>query len=107
MSRAAVHGAAWTALQLWGANAGSFIVFVILGRLLRPADFGVVAAAYTVTMLFRVIVDAGFTRYLVQRRDLPLIYADTAFWTSVTVAIIFTGIAFVAAPYFALLFGIP
>lgn len=107
MSRAAVHGAAWTALQLWGASAGSFVVFVILGRLLRPADFGVVAAAYTVTMLFRVIVDAGFTRYLVQRRDLPLIYADTAFWTSVTVAVFFTGLSILIAPYFALLFGIP
>jgi PST family polysaccharide transporter len=107
MSRAAVHGAAWTALQLWGANAGGFLVFVILGRLLHPADFGVVAAAYTVTMFFRVIVDAGFTRYLVQRRDLPLIYADTAFWTSVTVATCFTAIAIGTAPYFALLFGIP
>jgi O-antigen/teichoic acid export membrane protein len=107
VSRAAVHGAAWTALQLWGANAGSFVVFVILGRLLTPSDFGVVAAAYTVTLLFRVIVDAGFTRYLVQRRSLPLIYADTAFWISLTVAVVFTGLAYVLAPYFAELFGIP
>lgn len=107
MSRAATHGAAWTALQLWGFNAGSFVVFVVLGRLLTPADFGVVAAAYTVTMLFRVIVDAGFTRLLVQRRELPLIYADTAFWTAVTVAVAFTAIQIAVAPYFALLFGIP
>jgi O-antigen/teichoic acid export membrane protein len=107
MSRAAVHGAAWTALQLWGANAGSFVVFVILGRLLTPAEFGVVAAAYTVTMLFRVIVDAGFTRYLVQRPSLPLIYADTAFWISILMALVFTVIAFFLAPYFAELFGIP
>lgn len=107
MSRAAVHGAAWSALQLWGANAGSFLVFIILGRLLRPADFGVVAAAYTVTLLFRVVVDAGFTRYLVQRRDLPLIYVDTAFWTSVVAAFFFTGLSNLLAPYFALLFGIP
>ena len=43
-----MHGAAWTALQIWGATVASFVVFVILGRLLRPAEFGVVAAAYTV-----------------------------------------------------------
>jgi PST family polysaccharide transporter len=60
-----------------------------------------------VTLLFRVIVDAGFTRYLIQRPRLPLIYADTAFWMSVTVAFVFTGIAIAVAPYFALLFGIP
>jgi PST family polysaccharide transporter len=107
MARAAVHGAAWTALQLWGANAGGFVVFIILGRLLTPSDFGVVAAAYTVTTLFRVVVDAGFTRYLVQRPSLPLIYADTAFWISLGTAVFFTGLAFVLAPYFALLFGIP
>lgn len=107
MSRAATQGAAWTALQLWGVNAGGFVVFLILGRLLRPADFGVVAAAYTVTTLLRVIVDAGFTRYLVQRRDLPLIYADTAFWTAITAALVFTGLTIAIAPYFALLFGIP
>lgn len=107
MSRAAMQGAAWTALQRWGFNAGSFVVFVVLGRLLRPADFGVVAAAYTVTMLLRIIVDAGFTRLLVQRRELPLIYADTAFWTAVAVALGFTTIQIFSAPYFALLFGIP
>lgn len=107
MSRAAMHGAAWTALQFWGSNAGGFVVFVVLGRLLRPADFGVVAAAYTVTMLLRVIVDAGFTRYLVQRPELPLIYADTAFWTAVAVALALTTIQILTAPYFALLFGIP
>ncbi len=107
MSRAAVHGAAWTALQLWGANAGGFVVFIILGRLLTPSDFGVVAAAYTVTLLFRVVVDAGFTRYLVQRPSLPLIYADTAFWISLTLAVFFTGLAFILAPYFAQLFGMP
>jgi PST family polysaccharide transporter len=107
MSRAATQGAAWTAVQLWGVNAGGFIVFLILGRLLRPADFGVVAAAYTVTTLLRVIVDAGFTRYLVQRRDLPLIYADTAFWTAITAAVVFTALTIGVAPYFALLFGIP
>ncbi len=102
-----MRGAAWTALQIWGATVGSFVVFVILGRLLRPAEFGVVAAAYTVTLLFRVIVDAGFTRYLVQRASLPLIYADTAFWMSVTVALVFTVLVIFLAPYFALLFGIP
>jgi polysaccharide transporter, PST family len=107
MSRAAMQGAAWTALQLWGFNAGSFVVFVVLGRLLTPADFGVVAAAYTVTMLLQVLVDFGFTRYLVQRPTLPLIYADTAFWTAVTVALLFTLIQIIIAPYFALLFGIP
>lgn len=107
MSRAATQGAAWTALQLWGVNAGGFVVFLILGRLLRPADFGVVAAAYTVTTLLRVIVDAGFTRYLVQRRDLPLIFADTAFWTAVTAALGFTAITMATAPLFADLFGIP
>lgn len=107
MQRAATRGAAWTALQLWGVNLGGFVVFIVLGRLLRPADFGVVAAAYTVTTLLRVIVDAGFTRYLVQRRELPLIFADTAFWTAITAAIVFTGITIAVAPYFADLFGIP
>ncbi len=101
-----MHGAAWTALQIWGATVASFVVFVILGRLLRPAEFGVVAAAYTVTLLFRVVVDAGFTRYLIQRPSLPLIYADTAFWMGVTVALIFTVLVYFLAPYFALLFGI-
>lgn len=107
IARAAVQGAAWTALQLWGFNAGSFAVFIVLGRLLRPADFGVVAAAMTATLLLRGVVDAGFTRHLVQRRELPLIYADTAFWTAVTSATCFTAITFLLAPYFALLFGIP
>lgn len=107
VSRAAVRGVAWTGLQYWGYNVLALGVFVVLGRLLRPSDFGLAAAANTVILFLRVVVDAGFSRLLVQRTEITEDQVDTAFWTALGIGVIFAAITVVAAPLIALLFGMP
>lgn len=107
LGRTAVRGAVWSGVQTWGANLLGFAVFVVLGRLLDPGDFGLVAAAWSIVLLLRVIVDAGFGRALVQRRVLDAAHIDTAFWTSVGLGVAFAAATAAVAPLVADVFSQP
>jgi PST family polysaccharide transporter len=103
----AIRAVVWNGLQLWGYNIVGLGVFVALGRLLSPRDFGLAASAMVVIWFLRIIVDAGFSRLLVQRPDFDRIFADTAFWTAGLLGLAFAVVTFAAAPLCALLFGQP
>jgi CDP-glycerol glycerophosphotransferase (TagB/SpsB family)/O-antigen/teichoic acid export membrane protein len=70
----------WTALQKWSVRLSTFIAFLILGRLLSPKEFGIVALASAFIILLTVLADAGFATYLVQARDLTAAKVNTAFY---------------------------
>jgi polysaccharide transporter, PST family len=105
--RAAVKGVAWTALQTWGYNFMALGSFVVLARLLTPADFGLAAAAMVVIQFVRFIVDAGFGRRLIQREEISPIDADTAFWTALGIGGLFAALTVAGAPLLALIFSQP
>lgn len=107
VGRAAVRGVLWTGLQYWGYNMLALAAFVVLGRLLSPADFGLAAAANTVILFLRVIVDAGFSQLLVQKKQITAGEIDTAFWTAVAMGTLCALVIASGAPLIAVLFGMP
>ncbi len=42
----AVKSVVWTAIESWGRQAVSLVVFFVLARLLSPETFGLIALAY-------------------------------------------------------------
>ena len=68
----AARGAAWMGLDATVNQAVSLGVFIVLGRLLEPRAFGLVASAAVVLWLLRVVVDQGFSSALIQREQLSL-----------------------------------
>jgi O-antigen/teichoic acid export membrane protein len=97
----------WNAVQLWGYNVVSLGVFVVLGRLLTPRDFGLAAAAMVVIWFMRIVVDAGFSQLLVQRSEIDRSYVDTAFAVAVVLGVAFTAVTIALAPVLASLFSEP
>jgi PST family polysaccharide transporter len=63
---------------------------VILGRLLSPADFGVVTMVTTFGLLFRSFGFIGFTELIVQRESLTASLTSNLFWIEVGVGAILT-----------------
>jgi O-antigen/teichoic acid export membrane protein len=97
----------WSGLQTWGTNLIGLAVFVLLARLLSPAEFGLAASAYVVVYFLRVLVDAGFSRLLIQKEHLTSEDADTAFWSALACGVALIVLCCLAAPLFALLYGEP
>ena len=107
VSRAAVRGAAWMGLATWVNQALSLATFVVLGRLLSPDDFGLVAAASVVLWILRALVDQGFNQVLVQRPNLTEEQIDTAFWTALVTGVAIAVLTAAAAPLVASMYSQP
>jgi O-antigen/teichoic acid export membrane protein len=103
----AARGAAWMGLDATVNQAVSLGVFIVLGRLLEPREFGLVASAAAVLWLLRVVVDQGFSSALIQREHLTSIEIDTAFWTAVITGTVVAALTVAAAPLIADLFSQP
>jgi PST family polysaccharide transporter len=107
LSSSGIKSTAWIVLQTLTQNLASLVVFIVLGRLLDPDAFGLVAAASVVVLFFRILVDAGISKNLIQREDVSPDLVNTAFWSAFAVGTVLTGIMVAAAPLVSLLFREP
>lgn len=103
----AARGVAWSTLQTLGSRLLSVATFILLARLLRPHDFGVVAFASVAIALLMILVQQGFGAAIVQREHLEQRHLDTAFWISMGFGTALTLILFGASWPIAAAFNIP
>ena len=64
----------------------SFASAIILGRLLLPTDFGLLATLALVIAVIDLIRDLGFTQAIIQRPSITKTQANGLFWISMAVA---------------------
>ena len=88
MRERAVNSVMWATVEKWSVRASTFVAFVILGNLLSPTAFGVVALAMTFINVLATVADAGFSSYLLQMRELTQRAMSTAFYTTTSMAVV-------------------
>ncbi|TPE40009.1 lipopolysaccharide biosynthesis protein [Pontibacter mangrovi] len=96
-----VTGIFWNAIQLIVNRSFSFIIKLVLAKLLFPEQFGLVGMAAVFTSFVQVFNDLGFGAALVQRKDEDLReeHYHTSFWTGVIWSIaLYITIALIVAP---------
>jgi O-antigen/teichoic acid export membrane protein len=91
-----IKGIIWSAIQNWGTQGISFLVFLLLARLLKPEAFGLVSLAEVFLAFVRIFLDQGFSAAIVQRKELEPEHLNTAFWINLGISLLLTlfGIAF-------------
>lgn len=68
--RASAMGAiGWSVAQNWGGRIFTFLLFLVLARLLTPLEFGLASAALIVLTIIGQVAEFGYGDALVQRRD--------------------------------------
>lgn len=93
----AVKSVIWTAIESWGRQAISLVVFFILARLLSPENFGLIALAYIFIEFVQIFVDQGFSVAIIQRQEIDAEHLDTAFWTTLGISILLTVLSIAGA----------
>ncbi|WP_017296389.1 lipopolysaccharide biosynthesis protein [Geminocystis herdmanii] len=96
-----VEGLFWSSIQNWGSQAGSFIIFITLARLLTPSALGLVALANLFIKFFQLVLAFGFIQKLIQKEDINDLEINTVFWTQICVGFFLTFSIFVTADYIA------
>lgn len=83
------------------------VVVVVLGRLLDPGDFGVVAAALSVTVILHNLRDIGIGPALIQRAEIERAHVAAAFAVATYLGLGIAAVLVLAAPLIGELYRIP
>ena len=103
----AVGSLKWSALMEIVSRTAQPIIFVILARLLTPADYGVMATAMIAISFSQMFWDAGLSKALIQTKAAPEDAAHVVFWTNVVLGLLIYILLYLAAPAIALFFKSP
>lgn len=96
-----ISGVFWTMGERCIAQIVSFIVSIVLARLLSPADYGVVAILLIFISIADVFVSNGFGAALIQKKDADQLDFSTLLICSVISSIVIYFIIYFLAPVLA------
>ena len=96
-----LSGFAWKFGERISAQLVSFIVSIILARILSPEHYGIVAMVTVFINIANVFVTSGFSTSLIQKKDASETDFSTIFYCSLAVSVILYLILFLLAPIIA------
>lgn len=102
-----VRSTIWLAIGNGSAKIVNLLKIAILGRLLAPDDFGLMAIAILTLRWLEYFTETGFNKALVQQKGDIESYLDTAWLVQLARGILLATLLFVMAPVAAYFFAVP
>ncbi len=97
----ALKGILWNAVDRFSSQGISFLVSIMIARLLTPHDYGLVAMVGVFIAVAQTFVDSGFSSAIVRKVDRTEVDLSTAFYANVGIGILCYLILYLLAPYIA------
>lgn len=105
LGKKAISGFVWRLLQNAGTQIVSFVVSILLARLLTPSDYGLIAIINVFINIANVFIVTGFSSAVVQKKELSETDKSTMFFASAALGFVLYGLLYAVAPYIALFYG--
>lgn len=102
-----IYGMFWKFGERIIAQGVSFVVSIILSRILLPSDYGIVALVLVFINIADVFVTSGFNTALVQNKDADDVDFSTNFYCCFVMSLIVYFVIFLVAPYIASFYSAP
>ena len=97
----------WRLMERVGAQGVTFVVSIVLARLLDPAVYGVIALVTVFTSILNVFVDSGLGNALIQKKGADDIDFSTVFYFNLCFCIVLYVALFLAAPLISAYYNTP
>lgn len=85
----------WSFSSTIGMQLIGLIGNIILARLLYPQLFGLLGMATIFSGLILVIQEAGFSSYIIYKKDLHKEYVTTSFWINIFVSVLLSSVLYI------------
>lgn len=95
----------WRFMERCGAQVVSFIVSLVLARILDPEVYGIVAITIAFSTILQVFIDSGLGNALVQKKDADEVDFSSVFYFNAILCIFLYIIVFIASPYVAIFYN--
>lgn len=100
-------GMVWNALEKFSVQGISFVLNIILARLLTPHDYGVIGMLSIFIVLSTVFVESGFSRALIQKQNRTEIDFSTILIFNILISIFLYLVLFICSPAIAKFYKTP
>lgn len=99
-----VKGVGWSFADNISSSGVSFLVGLVLARLLTPAEYGIMAMIAIFIAISNSIIDSGFSNALIRKTDIKRIDYNTVFFFNLLVGVILYVLLYFCAPSISFFF---
>ena len=96
-----VKGVAWSGIDNVAQFGVTFIVSIVLARLLSPDDYGLIGIITIFTAVCTALVNGGFTTALIRKKDANDDDYNTVFIVNLGVSLLLYSIIYLCSPFVA------
>lgn len=96
-----VKGVGWSFADSLGSQGITFIVGLVLARMLTPAEYGLIGIILIFVNIFNSIVNSGFSAALIRKKDASDDDYNTVFITNMAISVVLAIALFFSAPLIA------
>lgn len=93
-----IKGVGWSAADALLGQGVTFIVGLVLARLLSPDEYGLIGICLIFTTVLNGIVDSGFSNALIRKKEVTDEDYNTMFTTNMAISIVLYVLLFISAP---------
>lgn len=105
VKKSAILGFIWRFSERMGAQFVTFIVSIVIARLLDPEDFGIIAMVNVFIALADVLVNSGFGNALIQKKNADEVDFSTVFYFQIAFSVVIYIVLFFTAPLISNFYG--
>ena len=102
-----VRGTFWSAVDNIANQGVTFLVGLVLARLLTPHEYGLIGYIMILVAVLNSIVDSGFSNALIRKKDAADIDYNTTFIFNMAVSVVMMAVMFIIAVPFSRFFKEP
>lgn len=100
-----VKGTFWSAADAFLGQGVTFLIGIILARMLTPAEYGLIGIVLIFTIILSGVVDSGFSNALIRKKDTTDDDYNTMFITNMAISVVMFLLLYISAPMIAQFFG--
>lgn len=101
-----IKGTFWSAADAFLGQGISFVVGLVLARLLSPEEYGIIGISLTFTIIINGIVDSGFSNSLIRKKDTTNDDYNTMFITNMVMSVLLYILVYFTAPIVSKFFNL-
>ena len=102
-----IHGVGWSFIDNISNSGITFLVGLVLARLLTPEEYGIMAMITIFIAISNSIIDSGFSNALIRKTRIERVDYNTVFYFNLTVCILIYVLLHLAAPAISVFFKEP
>lgn len=99
-----INGVGWSAAESFLSHGVTFLVGLVLARLLSPAEYGLIGIVTIFTTILSSVVDSGFSNAVIRKKGATDDDYNTMFITNMAMSIVLFVLLYFSAPFIASFF---